>query len=47
VIDAPRKRSAAAKALATPLYKQRIVKPRKGRGSYRRFNTFNLKGRRT
>jgi stalled ribosome alternative rescue factor ArfA len=34
--EPPRKRSTAAKALALPLYKQRIVWPKRGGGSYRR-----------
>ena len=36
LLKASTKRSASAKALATPLYRQRIVRPLKGRGSYRR-----------
>lgn len=29
-----KRRSAAARALASPLYRPRVVKPKKGRGSY-------------
>jgi stalled ribosome alternative rescue factor ArfA len=35
-MKAPKHRSAAARALTKPLYRQRVVKARKGKGAYSR-----------
>lgn len=40
-----RPRNIAAEALASPLHKLRVVKPKKGKGSYRR-RTKHARGRR-